>query len=173
MSKRLKELMAREIAGRYTEATDCVVINYSGITAIEADDIRLALSRSGGRMEVMRNRVAGRGLRETGLAGAAGLLEGPSALITGVDIAGLCKAVAEWAKEHGKIEVRGGVLSGEVIDTEQVKRLAGIPSIDVLHTQMAGLIMSPMAGIASLLQAISRRLAIALEAIRAKKEKNQ
>lgn len=173
MSKRLKELMAQEVRSAYAETTDCVVIDYQGITAEEANEIRGTLGENNARMQVMRNRIASIALGDTKLSAATELLDGPSALVTGEDIAAMCKVVTQWAAEHGKIEVRGGTLDGARIGVEQVQALAKIPPIEVLYTNMASLVQSPMVGLAATVQAIHRKLAVALEAIRAKKEETQ
>ena len=172
MSKQLKRLMTREFASHYREVAHCVVVDYSGLTAVEADDLRGALREKGARLEVLRNRLATRAFEEVGLQEVNALIEGPSAIAHGEDIAALCRSVAEWAREHQKLTIRGGTLDRRRISAEEVARLARIPSIDILRAQMAGLVLSPVSGIASVIRSLHRKIAIALEAIRGKKQED-
>ena len=163
-------MMGAELGRRYQGLADCVVVDYTGITATEADELRTVLAGKDARLEVLRNRVALVALRSAGLDSAARLISGPSAIVSGGDIPGVCKAITGWAKEHQKLVVRGGTLHGRLISSHQVQELADIPPIQVLYAQAAGLIQAPARGIASAIQQIHSRIAMALEGIRKKKE---
>jgi len=173
MSKRLKRLMCQELAARYAEVADCVVVDYSGLSAVEADDLRGALRENGARMEVVRNRLATRAFDAIGLGELNPLIEGPSAVVHGEDIAAVCRTLTRWAREHQKLAIRGGALERRRIGPDEVQRLASIPSVEVLRQQMAGLILSPVTGLARAVQGLHRRIAVALEAIRQKKQDDQ
>ncbi|MGB4338397.1 MAG: hypothetical protein WBK10_07490, partial [Bacillota bacterium] len=66
--------------------------------------------------------------------------------------------------------VKGGILKGEVIDDAKVAQLATLPSREVLLAQLLGAMQAPIAGLVNVLSGPARKLVVALDAIRAKKE---
>lgn len=171
MSKELKQLMTRQLAGEYAELRDCLVVDYSRVSASEASQLRGELRRQGARMRVVKNRLAQRAFKEVGLDELAAQLDGPCALISGGDLGALCKLVARWSREHEKLSVRGGLLEHKRLTPQQAASVAQLPPLEVLHARIAGAVQSPIAGIACAVRAIGDRLAAALDAIRREKEK--
>lgn len=173
MAKRTKETMARELASRYARTSQCVIVDYTGLTARESNDLRRRLREQGARMEVLRNRIAARAFEGSRLEAARDLLAGPSALVSGPETAALCKLLAQWSKEHGKLAVRGGVFEGRRLSAQDVEALAALPPLSVLRAQAATLLCAPLVGLASALQMVHRKIAVALEAIRKNKAEAQ
>ena len=173
MSRPLKELMTREIATEYADLRDCIVIDYTRVTAVEADQLRAELRKQGAKMQVVKNRLAARAFRESDLSELAAALKGPSAIIYGPDIGSLTKFVSKWAKEHNKVQIRGGIIGRKRLDAGGAKRLAALPPMEALRQQAASLILSPITGIMYAIQAIPTQIAVALGAIRDKKSKGE
>ena len=66
-------------------------------------------------------------------------LVGPNGLAMAYDdVAALAKTLNEFAKEKKKLEIKAGLLEGAVIDLDQIKRLADLPSREVLLAQLLG-----------------------------------
>jgi large subunit ribosomal protein L10 len=53
--------------------------------------------------------------------------------------------------------IRGGAISGKVLDVNGVKQLANIPSKEVLLSQLCGLLMSPVSRTAVVLGALAAK----------------
>jgi len=53
--------------------------------------------------------------------------------------------------------IRGGAISGKVLDVNGVKQLANIPSKEVLLAQLCGLLMSPVSRTAVVLGALAAK----------------
>ena len=60
-----------------------------------------------------------------------------------------------------------GLVEGQVLDQAGVRTLAQLPSRDVLLTQLAGSLQSPLSGLAGALNSILSNLAATLDAYRA------
>lgn len=172
MVSELKQLMARELAGRYGEVADYVVVGYTGLKGQETTELRRKLREHNARMEVVKNSIAERVLRECGLGEGAVFLDGPSALVTGdIEMPALCRVIADLQKDYEeKFTVRGGLFDGAALDAAAVERLASIPPMPVLQAQIIGSVYGQLASVAGAFQAVSRSLACALEAIRGQKE---
>jgi large subunit ribosomal protein L10 len=170
MSKELKELMTRELSSRYAGLQDCLIVNYTRVTASEADELRTELRQIGVRMQVVKNRLGARAFQEIGLSDLCALLKGPSAIVHGPDIVSACKLVVKWSRDHEKLEIRGGLLGRKGLTANEAKRLAELPSAEALRQRAASLVLSPITGILYAVRSVHVKIATALDAIRKRKE---
>ena len=65
-------------------------------------------------------------------------LEGPNAILFGASLLEPIKVISEFAKSHDKLDIRVGVISGDVADLSVIKEYASIPSREGLLTMLAG-----------------------------------
>src|SRR5690606_6779396 len=81
------------------------------------------------------------------------------------DVAGVAKALRDYARGNPALVVKGGLLGGSVLGAAEVNALADLPSRDQLLAEIAGLFAAPMQQMASLLDAVPRSFAYALSAL--------
>ena len=65
-------------------------------------------------------------------------LEGPNAILFGENLLEPIKIISEFAKDHEKLNIRVGIISGDVASLETIKEYASIPSREGLLTMLAG-----------------------------------
>ena len=65
--------------------------------------------------------------------------------------------VADFAKTNDKLVIRSGVYGGKALDVDGVKKLASIPSKEVLLVQLCGLLKSPISRTAVVLGALAAK----------------
>ena len=65
-------------------------------------------------------------------------LNGPSALVYGTDQVAPVKTLTEFAKDHPALELKIGVIDGEIADKAKLAEYASLPSRDGLLTMLAG-----------------------------------
>jgi large subunit ribosomal protein L10 len=118
----------------------------------------------------VKNSLAKRAFSDGPLAPLAPALSGPCALVTGgssvIDVA---KTLVELKKTYPKIELRQGVLGGEV-ELIDLERLAMMKSRAELAGEVAMLIISPGRKIAGCLAGPAGKIAGCLKAIADKQE---
>jgi large subunit ribosomal protein L10 len=68
------------------------------------------------------------------------------------------------------LEVKAGVVDGQVIDLAGIERLSKLPSHEVLLTQLLSLINAPVTGLVTVLNGVLRNFMGILEAIKQQKE---
>ena len=172
MPSELKVLMADELAGFYPAGSDYVVVGHTRLSGSETINLRKMLRDRGLRMRVVKNSLAARALEASGLAEGSRFLHGPCAFVVGdIEMPEMCRIVTECAREfEEKFVVRGGMMDGMALMPEAISRLASIPPLPVLHAQIAGGILAPIAGVAAAFQSLLRSVACALEGIRKQKE---
>ena len=168
MSRRVKQLMLDELAQEYgdVQETGCVVVDYRGLAAQEAVDLRQSLKEQNADFRVVKNRVMVRVLEQNGVEEGEELFNGPCAVITAEDPVTTAKATTEAIKQLGKMEVRGAFVQGRVLGVEEVEALAKLPSLDELRAQIMGIVNSPMVKIATVINAVPQKLVGTIGAVR-------
>lgn len=167
MSKRLKALVAKELAGEFSQLDRCVIVGLTGVGAIQADGIRAGLQAKNIRLQVVKNTLATVAFKETGLAGVEEYLDGPSAVVSGGgDVVELAKAAAELAKAADGINVRGGFGEGKLLSPNEVDTLSKIPGRRELLGSLAFAMASTMCNFASALGAVQRKFLYGLTALK-------
>ena len=172
MSRRLKELVTKELSDRFKGTKSCVLVEYRGLSAQQMDTVRKAFAQQKAKMQVVKNSLAALALEKIGMGGLKAHLDGPTAIVRGTDDpASLAKTVVACTKGLQGIKIRAGFGDGQVFDAAQVTALAEIPPREIMYARMLGLINSPMTALASAFSCIQRSLACALQAIKEKMEK--
>lgn len=101
-------------------------------------------------------------------------LEGPTALVLGFnDPVTPVKTILEYFKETKKeLEIRGGIVEGRVVSTQQLQQIATLPSREEMVAKLMGSMQSPAQGVVITLSGVARNLVYVLESIRKQKEEN-
>jgi large subunit ribosomal protein L10 len=83
------------------------------------------------------------------------LLLGPVAVAFGRDnFPAVAKTLIGYVKDNADfLSVKGGVMTGQLLNAAQVDAVSSLPSLDELRAQLAGLIVQPAAGLVSVLNA--------------------
>jgi len=174
MPSTVNQLVVAELATRFREMRHAVLVDFTGVNALQADRLRAALGERGAGMLVVKNTLAILALRQLEFLDVADLIDGPTAFIHGSgDPAALAKMVLAWSKAEKVLAVRGGMLDGEAVDAEAVMALAALPSLDVLHALVAGAMAAPLSGFAGVLNAVPRDFARVVRAIAEKQEEQE
>lgn len=148
-----KEAVIAEVAQLLADRRNLIVSDYRGLTVAELRELRGKLRESGATFKVVKNTLGGIAADRAGRDGVKELLSGPTAVtFCGDDIVGAAKALADFARTHPLLEVRGGVLESSLIDPAAVKAIASLPPRDVLVAQLVGTMAAPLTGLVTVLQ---------------------
>jgi large subunit ribosomal protein L10 len=137
------------------------VADYRGLTNSELRVLRGRLRGSGASLRVVKNTLTRRAAEVAGTESLLALLEGPTAIAfveTDGDPVAVAKALADTARETKVLALRGGILSGRSITGEDVEELAKLPALDVVKSQLVGVIVAPLTQLLGLLTAPLRDL---------------
>ncbi|NLT15664.1 MAG: 50S ribosomal protein L10 [Clostridiales bacterium] len=148
-----------------------VLVDYSGITVAEDTEMRRAMRAAGVDYAVVKNTMTRFAANNVGFQALDVHLNGTTALaVSATDPVAAAKLVNEYAsKKDAKIKIKAGFVSGKIITDAEVKALASLPSKEALVAQVLGTMIAPISGLANVLNANIRGLAIALQAIADKK----
>ncbi len=168
-----KQAIVAELKEKLTGAKGAVLVNYRGLTVAQDTKLRRQLREAGVDYRVVKNTMTRIAAQEAGLEGLDAYLEGPTAMaISTTDPVAPAKIITDFVKEHKLqvLEVKAGLVEGNVIDENGVKALASLPSREVLIAKMLGSMQSPITGLVNVLQGSIRNLVYALDAVRQQKE---
>ena len=155
-NRSLKEAKVAEIKEKLEKATSVVLSKYQGLTVEEDTVLRKNLREAGVEYKVYKNTLVTLAAKELGLEGIVEYLEGPVAIAFGYeDVTVAARVLNDFAKDHKKLELKAGIVEGEVYDTDKIKQLATIPSKEVLIAKLLGSIKSPISSFARVINAIA------------------
>jgi large subunit ribosomal protein L10 len=149
-----------------------VVAHYTGMTVAQMSDFRKRVKDAGGSVKVAKNKLAKLALKDTDAAGVADLLAGQTCLAYSEDPIAAAKVSVKYAKENEKLVILGGTMGNTVIDTNGVKALAALHSLDELRGMLIGLLQAPATKIARIMKEPGAKLARVLQAKSAKAAKD-
>ncbi len=151
-----KKAQVEELTQKLKEAKSVVLTDYRGLTVEQDTALRKALREAGIDYRVIKNSIVRFAAKDSSLEGIVGLLEGPTAVaISTTDPVAPSKILVKFEKDFEKLEIKGGVVEGNIIDVNGVKELAATPSREELIGKLLGSIMSPLYGLAIGLKAVA------------------
>jgi large subunit ribosomal protein L10 len=164
-----------EIAGQIQESEAVYAVDYRGISVPQAAELRTRLRDADTTFRIVKNTLTERAADKAGAEALKPLLEGPTALafVRG-DAAVAAKTLRDYARTTDELlPFKGGLLNGAALDADQIRSIATLPSRDVLIAQLVGVTASPITGLVRGLGALIGGLAVALGAVRDKKESGE
>jgi large subunit ribosomal protein L10 len=136
-----------------------VVAHYSGLTVAQMQNLRRQMRQAGASVQVAKNRLAKIALEGTDVASIGPLMKGPTLIAYSDDPVAAPKAAVAFAKDNDKLVILGGAMGATALNTEGVRSLATLPSLDELRAKLVGLIQAPASKIAQLTTAPAAKLA--------------
>ena len=144
ITREKKEDILNEYVEQLKDSEAIIITGYRGIKVTDIQQLRARIREADGSYAVVKNTLARRALKENGWPDLDEMLTGPVGIgFCHHNVAGVAKAITDFAKKNEQISVRGGVMGTRVIDENAVKSLADLPSIEVLRAQLLGLINAP------------------------------
>lgn len=165
-----KQAIVNELSAKMKAATAGVIVDYKGINVENDTKLRTELRKSGVEYAVVKNTLTRFAAKQAGLMGLDDVLNGTSALAMSMtDPVIAAKVLCEYAKKNDRFKIKAGFVEGKVIDADEVKNLASLPSKEVLVAMVLGSLNAPITGFVNVLNGNIRGLVIALNAIAEKK----
>ncbi len=159
MDKAEKVKVVEYLSEVFGSAKIVVVTRYSGLTVSDMTTLRHRMAESGANFRVIKNRLAKIAIKGTPCERLKHLLNGPTAIAFSEDPLAAPKVTSIFSKANEKLVIVGGIMGETVLDVQDVKALAELPSLDELRGQLVSLISTPAVRIAGVLQAPAGQLA--------------
>lgn len=166
--KAKKESELASLKENFKTAKTAIFSVASGLTVSDSQELRRKLKSQQVVLQVGKKTLLKKALEDNQLpTGELEDLRGNVAVAFGLaDEVAPAKALAEFAKTHEKLQLKFGLLEGQVITLEKVKQLASLPGKTELLAKLVGTIKAPVNGLVNVLAGNLRGLVNVLNAIK-------
>lgn len=152
-----KAAVVTDVAAQVARSQTLALAEYRGLTVEHLNALRKQAREKGVYLHVLKNTLARRAVAGTPFEVAAESMVGPLIYGFSEDPVAAAKIIADFAKGNDKLVVKAGAYAGKPLNAEGVKALASIPSKEVLLSQLAGLLKSPIQRTAAVLAALAEK----------------
>ena len=135
-----KQEIINEIVENVKNSSAFIFLENHGLTVSETMELRRALKESDSDLKIYKNTLVNRALTSMDI-NLTEELNGPKVVAFGKDIVEPIKAVSKFIETHPNLEMKIGIVDGEITDLATLNKLATIPSRDGLLTMFAGGLM--------------------------------
>ncbi len=152
----MKKPIVEEIAANIKDAQGVVLVDYRGLTVEQDTELRKQLREAGITYKVYKNTMMNFAFKGTEFEALAPYLEGPNAIaISKEDATAPARILSNFAKNAPALELKAGVVEGNLYDTAGIQALAKVPSREELLSKLLGSMQSPISNLARVLNQIA------------------
>jgi large subunit ribosomal protein L10 len=154
LNRNEKAAVVTDVAAQAARSQTLALAEYRGLTVENLNKLRVDARSKGVYLHVLKNTLARRAVVGTPFEVAAESMVGPLIYGFSEDPVAAAKVLADFAKGNDKLVLKAGAFGGKALDAAGIKALASVPTKEVLLTQIAGLLQSPIARFARVIGAV-------------------
>ncbi len=174
MKKEDKTVAVADLHDRFSRARIAILTECVGMPVNEITQLRHQLRGVQAELRVVKNTLAVRATEGTTLLPVKDLFKGQLAMVIGYDDPiPPAKILRDFIKEkkcEDKIQWRGGVLEGEMLQPKELMAAADLPSKSQLLSMLFSAMQGPVRGLVGVLNELNRGLVAILSAIQDKRK---
>jgi large subunit ribosomal protein L10 len=168
-----KEVSEKRIKDSLKDSSALFIVKYSGVKSPDMSSLRQSLKTTGARLFVVKNSVARRAFKSSGIDSLIKNVEGNCGLIFAKDEpVAPSKVLCNFSKDHEALKLEGGFIADKIIEKKDIESMAKLPSKEVLRAQVVMALNSPISGLVITLNQVLAKFVICLDQIRQKKTGN-
>jgi len=157
LNRNEKAAVVSDVAAQAAKSQTLALAEYRGLTVEALNKLRVDARSKGVYLHVLKNTLARRAVAGTPFEAASESMVGPLIYGFSEDAVAAAKVIADFAKTNDKLVIKGGAYGGKALDVNGVRALAAVPSKEVLLSQIAGLLKSPVQRTAAVLAALAQQ----------------
>ena len=165
-----KKTIVEELHKKFAKSKVVIVTDYKGLNVSKMNNLRGKLDDADIEYKVVKNTLLIRAAEGTDVALIADRFTGPSAVALSYDDpVAPAKVLAAFASENKDLEIKVGVLDGNVLDINAILALSALPSREILMAQLLSTIIGVPTALVRALSDMPKRLLNVLVAIKDQK----
>jgi large subunit ribosomal protein L10 len=154
-----------DLADRLQRSQLTIIADYRGLSVSALQDFRGKLRPMDSEFRVAKNTLTRIAAQRIGIEGLEPELEGPTAVLFAYgDVVAPAKAISDFARTSRILQVRAGVMNGQVVSAADIEAISSLPPREELLGKLVGLLASPMARTVGVLSGPSRSMAYLVNA---------
>ncbi|MCO5333902.1 MAG: 50S ribosomal protein L10 [Pyrinomonadaceae bacterium] len=171
-----RETKAKDLAAlteSLQNSKSAMVISFTGLTVSKDQEFRSCLREAGAKYQVVKNTLARIAVKGTKFEQASEAFTGVTAIAwTENDPVVLSKAIAKFMKDNANVYTfKTGVVDGSLVDFEQLKTIASLPSKEELISKLLYVLNAQAQRIVTVINAVPRDLAVVIKQIGEKEDR--
>ena len=144
-----KKAEVTKLAQELKTAESIVFSDYKGLTVAQDTEMRAKFREEGVNYRVVKNSLSIRAMQELGIAGVDEIFVGPTAIAySSEDVVLAPRLVRESSEKYKMTSIKGGIIDGEAVSLEDIVALSYVPTREVLHGQLAFMLLYPLTALA-------------------------
>jgi large subunit ribosomal protein L10 len=171
MEREEKKAFVENLHSRLEKSEGIFLVDYKGLDVEALNRLRTELRGVNAQFQIVKNRLLKLACENTDTEMLKEYMQGPSAIaLSSEDVVGSAKILVNFAKDFEKIQFKGGVISGRVVDKNLIERFAELPGRDVLLAQALSAMQAVPASLVRVLNGVLTQLLYVLKAIEQQKQ---
>jgi len=160
-----------ELQEKLKQAKLGVLTSFNAMNVEKMEALRNALRKNNAELKVVKNTLLGIASRETGFSVLADHFKWPVAVVLSYkDPVAPTKALIEFAKKNPELEIKVGVLDGQLLTKSDITALAELPSREVLLGRLVSVMAAVPTSFVTVLSGVPRSFVQVLNAYCDKKK---
>ena len=144
ITREKKEELVEEYREIIERSRGLIMTGYSGLTVRDTEELRSKMREVGGEFHIVKNSLIELAMERAGVPVPEGSLEGTTAIgFADQDIPTVAKAIVDLAKDRKVLELKVGIIEGNIYQPSRVEKLADLPPLPVVQGQLLGLLQAP------------------------------
>jgi len=164
-----KEQVVAALQAKLEGMQATVVAEYRGLTVAQMTELRAAGRKQGVWIQVVKNSLLRRALKDSPFLVVDPLLKGPLVFAASADPVAMAKLFTDFAKRHDKLVITGGALGSQLMDPQALAQLSKMPSREELLAKLMGTMQAPISTFVRTLNEVPGRFVRTLAAVRDQK----
>ena len=156
-NQELKKDIVAEIKEKIQNSSSAVLVDYKGLNVEQVTELRNEFRKSNCEYKVYKNRLLKIAFEDLGIKFDSSCYDGTTALATSTDVVAPAKITFDGESKYKVMKAKAGYIEGKVMNYNEVKAIASIPSKDVLVAQLLGLLLNPIRSLAVVLDQAAKK----------------
>lgn len=162
-----KKAVVEHVSSALAGAQAAFVADYRGLTVSQMTTLRREARETGVFLQVVKNNLAKRAVRNTDFACLEEHFIGPTAIAASQDPVAAAKLLDKYAKDFKEVlSIKVGAMGGNVLSEADARALAKLPSREELLATLLGTMQAPVTRFVQTLNEVPARFVRTLAAVR-------
>jgi large subunit ribosomal protein L10 len=171
MPTKEKENQIALLKEKLTTANSVIVADHTGINVADLTVLRRDLRKSNAEFKVAKNTLLRIAARESNMEDVNQYFVGPTSMIFGFDDPSVpAKIIFEFTKKTDIPKVKAFILDKQLLTVEDYKKIAQLPSKEVVLAMVVGAVSGPILGFVITLDGVTRKFIGLLDALAEKRK---
>lgn len=161
MNRQEKEQIIQSLKNDFNTAGTSFVVGIKGLTVAQLQNLRKGLRAQGGKLKITKARLMKLAIQDNADVSSLDpfLKNQIGVVFAGKEPSGIAKVLNDFAKKNGALDLVAGCIEKQLYDKSLIKRIAELPSREVMLARLCGVLAGPITKLAVVVDMIAKKKA--------------